>query len=60
MALLTAGFWPTTFFLNNYWHDNYWQNYGLPSYAKIREAYTVVARITDFVAVERVKDFITS
>jgi hypothetical protein len=28
MALLTAGYWQTTFWCNSYWHEGYWQDYG--------------------------------
>ena len=29
MALLTAGYWPTTFWSDDYWQEDYWQDYGV-------------------------------
>ena len=28
MALLTAGYWQTTYNADGYWHEDYWQDYG--------------------------------
>lgn len=29
MALLTAGYWQTTYWVDGYFHATYWPNYGL-------------------------------
>ena len=28
MALLTAGYWPTTFWPDSFWDPNYWEPFG--------------------------------
>lgn len=48
MALLVAGFWPTTFFPDSYWHEDFWQNYGLLLYVKPRQKFTVLSRTKKF------------
>ena len=29
MALLTPGYWPSTYFSSGYWADDYWPDYGV-------------------------------
>ena len=48
MALLVVGFWPTTFFPDNYWHEDFWQDYGLLLYATPRQKFTVLSRVKKF------------
>jgi len=31
MALLNAGYWPTTYWPSRYWEPNYWPKYGVPA-----------------------------
>ena len=53
MSLLTAGYWPTTFWADSYYTDGYWQDYGVPApttwliYAELHNIKYLNPRITD-------------